>query len=126
MTATDLPAMVTFTMRAPGRYISMNDRDRWRPHATRVKAWRTLTALSARNLAAPCPADVHVQLDVRDARRRDPHNLYPTIKAIVDGLTDAGCWPDDTPEYVTTHEPTFRTVHGQPLHVTVTITRRLP
>jgi len=114
MTATDLPAMVTFTMRAPGPAPT--------PRASR--AWRTLTALSARNLAVPCPADVHVQLDVRDARRRDPHNLYPTIKAIVDGLTDAGCWPDDTPEYVTTHEPTFRTVHGQPLHVTVTITRR--
>lgn len=29
-------------------------------------------------------------------RRIDPPNLYPTVKAIVDGLTDAGFWPDDS------------------------------
>jgi len=40
-------------------------------------------------------------------RRRDPHNFYPTIKPIIDGLTDAGLWPDDTPEYVMTVEPFF-------------------
>ena len=28
-------------------------------------------------------------------RRLDPINLYPTVKAIVDGLTDAAWWPDD-------------------------------
>lgn len=25
----------------------------------------------------------------------DPPNLYPTVKAIVDGMTDAGIWIDD-------------------------------
>lgn len=28
-------------------------------------------------------------------RRLDPPNLYPTIKAIIDGMTDAGIWVDD-------------------------------
>jgi Holliday junction resolvase RusA-like endonuclease len=44
---------------------------------------------------------------VTQNRRRDPHNYYPTIKPIVDGLTDAGFWLDDTPEYVETREPIF-------------------
>lgn len=25
----------------------------------------------------------------------DPPNLYPTVKAIIDGMTDAGIWTDD-------------------------------
>lgn len=29
------------------------------------------------------------------ARRMDPPNLYPTFKAMVDGLTDASWWVDD-------------------------------
>lgn len=41
-------------------------------------------------------------------RRRDPHNYFPTVKPVVDGLIDAGLWPDDTPEWVTTTEPTLR------------------
>lgn len=28
-------------------------------------------------------------------RRLDPPNLYPTVKPILDGGTDAGMWPDD-------------------------------
>ena len=28
-------------------------------------------------------------------RRMDPPNLYPTIKHLIDGLTDAGWWEDD-------------------------------
>ena len=27
--------------------------------------------------------------------RLDPPNLYPTVKAIIDGMTDAGIWIDD-------------------------------
>ncbi|HEM9634193.1 TPA: hypothetical protein U3L57_000096 [Streptococcus agalactiae] len=33
-------------------------------------------------------------------RRLDPPNLYPTIKALVDGLTDAGIWEDDNHEVI--------------------------
>lgn len=55
---------------------------------------------------------------VRQNRRRDPHNFYPTIKPIIDGLTDAGLWPDDTPEFVRTFEPVFTT---EQTHVTIVI-----
>lgn len=33
-------------------------------------------------------------------RRMDPPNFYPTVKALVDGLTDAGVWTDDNHEVI--------------------------
>lgn len=33
-------------------------------------------------------------------RRLDPPNLYPTVKAIIDGLTDAEWWEDDNFKYL--------------------------
>lgn len=33
-------------------------------------------------------------------RRMDPPNFYPTIKALVDGLTDAKIWTDDNHEVI--------------------------
>ena len=41
--------------------------------------------------------------------RRDPHNVFATVKPIVDGLVDARFWPDDTAEWVTVLEPEFWT-----------------
>lgn len=37
----------------------------------------------------------------RDRRRRDPSNLMPSQKALLDGLVDARVVPDDCPPYVT-------------------------
>lgn len=33
-------------------------------------------------------------------RRMDPPNFYPTVKALVDGLTDAGLWQDDNGQII--------------------------
>jgi crossover junction endodeoxyribonuclease RusA len=50
-------------------------------------------------LAAKIPAleRVHVYAYVipPDRRKRDPANWYPSVKAAIDGLTDAGVIPDD-------------------------------
>lgn len=43
---------------------------------------------------------VQVMLPVPDGRLRDPHNYEPTVKPIVDGLVQAGVWPDDSPQWV--------------------------
>lgn len=76
----------------------------WRD--TAYYAWvQAFPATGPRGRAVPTPADVYVLLEVNTNRRRDPHNFYPTIKAIVDGLTRAGAWPDDNAEHVRTHEP---------------------
>ncbi|WP_130865831.1 RusA family crossover junction endodeoxyribonuclease [Acidipropionibacterium timonense] len=37
--------------------------------------------------------------------RADPNNATPTLKAIIDGMTDAGVWPDDSSEYVLGPDP---------------------
>lgn len=33
--------------------------------------------------------------------RQDIGACFPAAKAAIDGLVDAGCWPDDTPDWVT-------------------------
>ncbi len=99
---------------APLTRLSMNDRMHWRPKARLTAAWRRAafdaaivdfgTAPSSR--ARPA-CEVRVHFPVRQNRRRDPHNAAPTVKAIVDGLVDAGVWPDDTDEYVVVLDPRF-------------------
>lgn len=55
----------------------------------------------ALNGAAPAPPYLFEKFTVRvtvcapTRRRMDPPNFYPTVKALIDGLTDAGWWEDD-------------------------------
>ena len=89
----------------PCQRLSMNDRLHWgRAHALKEQ-WRDAAYWWARSNRLPrgLPAcDVRVTFPVNDRRRRDSDNPAPTVKAIVDGLVLAGCWPDDTPEWVET------------------------
>lgn len=39
--------------------------------------------------------DIMVYICPPTRRRLDPANLYPTVKHLIDGLTDAGWWEDD-------------------------------
>jgi crossover junction endodeoxyribonuclease RusA len=100
----------------PAEQLNANHRKHWARKADTTRAWRTAASWAARALkVTPMgPCTVTVQLDVRGGGRRDPHNWYPTVKAIVDGLVDAGVWPDDTPQWVATTEPELRPVKTQP------------
>lgn len=65
------------------------------------------------------PSTVAVTIPFDSNRRRDPHNYTGTVvKAIIDGLVRAGCWPDDTAEFVTVIDP--KLVVGGPVVVEVT------
>lgn len=110
----------------PDGYMTMNDREHWRARAKRVAEWRQYATLAlAFKRWKLGPSELTFEFEVRDKRRRDPHNYYPTIKAIVDGLVDAGLWPDDTPDFVSTREPSFAvTPKGCRPCVNVTITPR--
>lgn len=101
---------VVLSFPRPERLMSMNDRYHWHVRARLVKAWRegAAWATAAAKVGRLPRCEVIVTLPVRDKRRRDPHNYYPTVKAIVDGLVDAGVWGDDTPEWVVTTEPRLR------------------
>jgi hypothetical protein len=71
-----------------------------------------LTAMiraSARDAFMSFPAvarvDVVMVWVVKDRRKRDVENPVPTLKALCDGLVDAGIVPDDTPNYMVKHMP---------------------
>lgn len=114
--------MTTITFPRPTKaLLSMNDRHHWARKAKDVRSWRDAASIAARGFAWAYtkrgialkefkPSMVVITLDVPDKRRRDPANFFPCVKAIVDGLVDAGWWPDDTPEYVTVCEPVLRVV----------------
>lgn len=128
----------------------MNDRSHWRARNQAVRSWRRAAfvatleqlggwtsmaamelswrlydarqkdVLAGREVVLP-PVLVEFVFPVPDRRGRDPHNYYPTVKAIVDGIADAATWPSDGPEWVATVEP--RLVVKAPL-VAVTMTAR--
>jgi Holliday junction resolvase RusA-like endonuclease len=80
----------------------------WATRARHIKAWRTV-ARHAASLApelrelGPCQVTVHLSFPRR--ARRDPSNYLPPCKAAIDGLVDAGLWPDDNADWVTVAEP---------------------
>lgn len=99
--------MIRVEFDPPAQLMSMNDRSHWRTKAEQNRNWRFAAHLAARNAQARYldPCTVTVILPVVGNRRRDPMNYFATVKPIIDGLVDAGCWPDDTPQWVTTTEP---------------------
>ena len=52
------------------------------------------------------PCEVTVTVFSPTKSKLDPPNLYPTVKAIIDGMTDAGIWVDDN--YKVIKSMTFR------------------
>jgi crossover junction endodeoxyribonuclease RusA len=94
---------------APAPLMNMNDRAHWSTQRAHARRWRMsarLYALDTLGVGTSLPPSiVTVHLPVLGNRRRDPHNYFLTVKHVVDGLVDAGLWPDDTPEWVTTTEP---------------------
>lgn len=83
--------------------LSENQRQHHMTKATFVKAMRTEACIRARQYHVP-NLDFRCELVLfvipPDNRRRDQDNLIPTLKALADGLTDAGVFRDDTPKFV--------------------------
>lgn len=90
------------TIPAPAKWLNANDRYKRRPDAI-IKAWREAGLVYARQAKVPPLAKAHIIAVLRfsDRIRRDEHNFYPTVKAIVDGFVDCGVLPDDSHEYLT-------------------------
>lgn len=82
----------------PGmRLLNANDRMHWRPKAERTAELRKAGWAVAKRQKVPALDQAHVLAVIRPASRRrcDPANFYPSVKAGVDGLVDAGVLPDD-------------------------------
>lgn len=103
---------------------SANDRDHWRVKARKVADIRESARLVVADRIARFidprkgrPGRIVVGLTYvpRDRRRRDPDNLVvPLMKALVDGIVDAGIVPDDTPQYVLRLMPVIAEPDGDP------------
>lgn len=83
-------------------------------NASKVRTLRYRAKIEARkyvNMGVIQPSDTRVDLLCvirlpRRVARFDAPNLYPTIKPIIDGFTDAGLWEDD--DYKHIRDTTFR------------------
>jgi hypothetical protein len=96
------PATFTGTIRVPlaTNPLTLNGREHWRVKAKHTKQWRTFAALAAARYPDLAACDVTLTWYVTDNRRRDEDNMYPLLKALCDGLVDAGVVPDDTHQYM--------------------------
>lgn len=78
--------------------LSLNGRADRRTLSPRIRTLRMQARVMA-SASSRCPSLERARLVawVRfpDGRRRDLHNYMPTLKALVDGLVDAGLLPDD-------------------------------
>ena len=115
---------VTLEFQQPSELLNMNDRAPWYVVRPRAKAWRNAAYWAAMQHIRPPRGRgaslVELTLPVVDHRRRDPHNFAPTLKHVVDGLVDAGIWPDDTPEWVRTLEPALDVLRDRLVRITIT------
>ncbi|HAP90834.1 MAG TPA: hypothetical protein DCR15_14380 [Arthrobacter bacterium] len=91
----------TITIPAPCAWLNSNDRRHRMAEAKLVKEWRESAWAACQNhgpLNWPVTITAHVWKPKNG--RYDPGNLYPTAKACVDGLVDAGLLPDDDHKHV--------------------------
>lgn len=85
--------------------LNANDRPHWTQKA-KITAYLRATAAkegqryNCTSYSKKRPCGLVVTIHAPTKRRLDPPNFYPTIKALVDGLTDAGIWTDDNSEVI--------------------------
>ena len=84
--------------------MNSNHRPHWTVKAGQTKAWRDMAYWTALNVLAPYSPDEQVHITATfhrpTARKYDPANWYPTVKAVIDGLVDAGILVDDDHAHV--------------------------
>lgn len=105
-----------------GMWMSSNGRLHWGERARRSRMLRDMARLIGQSrrrrdgLGMPVFGRCAVTVTVTYPRngRADPANASPTVKALLDGLTDAGFWPDDDSEHVTAVTYRRGTGRGEP------------
>lgn len=90
---------------ARANLLTANDKPHWGRKAAltkQLRRWGYLLGREGRGVARfhLTRARVVFEFAYPDRRRRDRHNLAPTVKAMMDGLIDAGLLPDDSDRYL--------------------------
>jgi crossover junction endodeoxyribonuclease RusA len=92
--------MILAEVSVPAPCLMMNSNNRYHRHASAklTAQWRMAAKIAARQLEKPdLPKPVRAMAYIWKPRANhyDPGNLYPTAKAVLDGIVDAGWLPDD-------------------------------
>lgn len=93
----------TIVIPAPASWKNSNHRKHHMVDARLTKAWREAGASWARAAGLPRieePVHITATIHMTTARKYDPNNYWPTVKAACDGLQDAGVLIDDDSEHV--------------------------
>jgi crossover junction endodeoxyribonuclease RusA len=87
--------------------LTSNQRLHWaqkaeRTRVTRETAWGSTVLNAPPGFIKPYARKMHCLITVQypDRRRRDVHNLMPTVKAAIDGLVDAHVLTDDSDQWL--------------------------
>lgn len=102
------PFSTTFRFDWTKAPLSLNYRLHKMQEAAIIKRIRGEMATRGRALPAMGRCDVVLTWVVNDRRKRDEENVVPVLKALCDGLVDAGVVPDDTPAFMAKHMPVIR------------------
>lgn len=88
-------------------WLSANQRLHWAPKAKRTRALRAKGFVAARTNGLRDIGTAHIAAFIGYPRnaKADPSNAAPTVKALIDGMVDAGVWPDD--DHVHVIGPTY-------------------
>ena len=83
-------------------WLTSNQRLHWAAKAKRTRAIRHLAAVRARNERIRRFTVVHVTayIGYPTNAKADPANAYPSVKAAIDGLVDAGVLAEDDDKHV--------------------------
>lgn len=107
---TDRNAAKRKVCRTVNEMINSNDRRHFRATANLVTHLRTLSRTQAMSKAPSSgyepfskdkPCHIGIRICPPTKRRMDAPNWYPTVKALIDGLTDAGVFTDDNNNVIT-------------------------
>lgn len=117
----------------PGRPALINSErsGHWRQHRANTSSTRQHGLVAAQKLKTQGyrfpPQAIITSWPVYADRRSWPDvgNWYPTTKAVIDGLVDAGAWPDDNPDHIVAlefHRPELAATTGLIILITPTET----
>lgn len=86
-----------FTIAAPADFLNSNQRLHRMAAAKLTKAWREAGRQAVDMAWEPYVGKVHITAHIWKPRagRYDANNLWPTVKAAIDGVVDSGLLVDD-------------------------------
>ncbi|WP_179580575.1 hypothetical protein [Glaciibacter psychrotolerans] len=101
--------------------VTANQRLHWAHKAKLTRSVRDATAKLAHRIPELGKCRVELTWFVTTKARRDADNIVPTLKAMCDGLVDAGVVTDDTPDLMVKVMPVIEYVKGGIAHMELRI-----